>query len=55
MSVAKRTTLVPNRNVMMTMDGSLPRSPVSVAMMPWDEPDPQPTLAQPPVQGGKDE
>ncbi len=45
----KRTALIPNRNIMMSLDGALPRSPVSVAMMPWDDPDPEPQPAPPPA------
>lgn len=45
----KRTALVPNRNITMSLDGALPKSPVSVAMMPWDDPDPEPELPPAPA------
>jgi len=44
----KRTMLVPNRNIIMSLDGVIPKSPVSVAMMPWDDPDPEPPPPPPP-------
>lgn len=52
----KRTALIPNRNIMMSLDGGLPKSPVSVALMPWDEPDappPPPPPRAPRVYNGK--
>ena len=47
--VKKRTALIPNRNITMSLDGVLPKFPVSVAMMPWDDPDPEPQPAPPPA------
>ena len=41
-SVKKRTSMIANRSAIVALDGVLPRSPVSVAMMPWDEADAPP-------------
>jgi len=46
--VLKRTIMVPNRNNMNAIDGNLGRNPVSVPLLPWDEPDPPPPPSLPP-------
>ena len=47
-SMTKRTVMVPNRNIITSLDGNLPRSPVSVVLLPWDDPDPEPPPPPPP-------
>ena len=46
--MTKRTVMVLNRNIITSLDGSLPRSPVSVVLLPWDEPDLEPPPPPPP-------
>jgi hypothetical protein len=38
-ALKKRTTMIPNRNIMTSLDGVLPKLAVSVSMAPWDPPD----------------
>ena len=46
--MSKRTIMVINRNNMNSLDGHLGQVPVSVVLLPWDDPDPEPPPPPPP-------
>ncbi len=52
----KRTIMVTNRNYIASLDGTFPKSPVSVPLLPWETPDappPPPPPAPPRVYNGR--